>query len=87
MQRQGFPQFAPKRSGRGAGEEAGGARDTGEGSQGATQPWQVGLPALQPEIARQGGWQQAAGLLDPGEKATQGSNGSGIDRLSDPPSP
>ena len=87
MQRQGFPQLAPERSGRGAGEEAGGAGDPGEGSQGATQPWQVGLPALQPEIARQGGWQQEAGLLDPGEKTSQGSNGSGIDRLSGPPSP
>ena len=87
MQRQGFPQLAPERSGRGAGEEAGGAGDPCEGPQGAAKPWQVGVPALEPEVARQGGWQQVASLLDPGEEATQGSNGSEIDRLSDPPSP
>ena len=85
MQRQGFPQLAPQRSGRGAGEEAGGAGDPGEGPQGAAQPWQVGSPALEPQVARQGGWQQVAGLLDPGEKAIQRSNGSEIYRFSDPP--
>ena len=80
MQRQGFPQLAPKCSGRGAGEEAGGAGHPREGPQGATQPWQMGLPALQPEVAREGGRQQVAGLLDPGEKATQRSTGSAIYR-------
>ena len=65
MQLQRGLQIPPQGQFGGAGEEAGGAGDAGEDTQGARPARQMRVTALEPQIPGEGGGQQKARVLKP----------------------